>query len=84
MLCDGDLVYHTGTLMWLSILTRPGISNAVRAVPRYCTAPRAIHWKAAPGILEYINGTSEYGIKFQRENSSSISLEVFADADYAS
>ena len=34
--------------------------------------------------MEYINGTSEYGITFQRGTSSSISLEVFADADYAS
>ena len=73
-----------GSLMWLSIPTRPDIANAVRAVARYCTAPRAIHWKAALGILEYINGISEYGIIFQRGTLSGISLEVFADADYAS
>ena len=73
-----------GSLMWLSISTRPDIANAVRAVARYCTAPKAIHWKAALGILEYINGTSEYGITFQRGTLSGISLEVFADADYAS
>ena len=53
-----------GSLMWLSISTRSDIANAVRAVARYCTAPRAIHWKAALSILEYINGTSEYGITF--------------------
>ena len=47
-----------GSLMWLSISTRPDIANAVGAVARYCTAPRAIHWKAALGILECINGTS--------------------------
>ena len=73
-----------GSLMWLSISTRPDIANAMRAVTRYCTAPRAIHWKAALGILECINGTSEHGITFQRGTLSSISLEVFADADYAS
>ena len=68
-----------------SILTRPDISNAVRAVARYCTAPRDIHWKAALGILEYIiSETREYGITFQRGALSSISLEVFADIDYAS
>ena len=55
----------------------------MRAVARYCTAPRAIHWKTVLGILEYINGTSEYGITFQRGTLSGISLEVFADADYA-
>ena len=48
-----------GGLMWRSISTRPDISDAVRAVARYCTAPRAIHWKAALGILEYItHGTN--------------------------
>ena len=73
------------SLMWLSISTRPDIANAVQAVARYCTAPRAIHWKAALGILEYINGTSEYSITFQRGTLSGISsLEVLADADYAS
>ena len=71
-----------GSLVWLSISTRPDIANAARAAARYCTVPRAIHWKAALGILEYINGTSEYGITFQRETLSGISLE-FADADYA-
>ena len=73
-----------GSLMWLSISTRPDVSNAVRAVARYCTAPKAIHLKAALGISEYINRTSEYGITFQRGTLSGISLEVFADADYAS
>ena len=70
--------------MLLSISTRPDISNAVRAVARYCSSPRAIHWKAALGILQYINGTSEYGITFLRGTLSSISLEVFSDSDYAS
>ena len=70
-----------GSLMWLSISTRPDIANAVQAVARYCTAPRAIHRKAALGILEYINVTSEYGITFQRGTLSSISLEVVANAD---
>ena len=32
-----------GRLMWLSISTRPDISSAVRAIARYCTAPRAIY-----------------------------------------
>ena len=71
--------------MWLSTSTRPDISNAVRYVARYCTAPRAIHWKAAVGILEYTNRTnSEYGAIYQRGTLASISLEVFVDADYAS
>ena len=71
-------------VMCFSISTSSDISNAVRAVGRYSTAPRAIHWKAALGTLEYINGTSDYGVTFQRETLSSVSLEVFAGANYAS
>ena len=73
-----------GGLMWLAISIRPNIPNAVLSVARYCSAPKAIHWKAALGILAYIDGTSGFGITYQRGTSVGIYLEVFADADYAS
>ena len=73
-----------GGLMWLAISTRPDISKAVRSVARYCSAPKAVHWKSALGILAYINGTCGFGITYQRGTTVGISLEVFADADYAS
>ena len=46
--------------------------------------PKAIHWKAALGILTNINGSFGFRITFQRGTITGISLEVFADADYAS
>ena len=73
-----------GGLMWLAISTRPDISNAVRSVARYCYAPKSIHWKSALVILAYIAGTCGFGIMYQRGTTVGISLEVFADADYAS
>ena len=76
-----DLV---GGLMWLAISTRPDISNAVRSVARYCSAPKAIHWKSALGILAFINGTCGFDTTYQRGTTVGISLEAFADADYAS
>ena len=72
-----------GGLMWLAISTRPDISNAVRSVERCCSAPKAVHWKSALGILAYINGTCGFGITYQRGTTVGIFSEVFADADYA-
>ena len=70
--------------MWLAISTRPDIHNAVRSVARYCFSPKAVHWKSALGVLAYITGTCGFGITYQRGTTVNISLEVFADADYAS
>ena len=70
--------------MWLAVSTRPDISNVARSVARYCSAPKAVHWKSAVGILAYINGTCGFGITYQRGTTVGISLEVFVDADYAS
>lgn len=73
-----------GSLMWLATQTRPDISNAVRAVARYCASPKSIHWRAALGILGYVKRTSSLGITFQRGRMEGVTLQVFADADYAS
>ena len=62
----------------------PDIVNAVRAVARYCSAPKMVHWKAAPGILGYEARTSSFGITFQRGTVEGFHLGSFADADYAS
>ena len=70
--------------MWLAVSTRPDISNAVRSDARYCSTPKAVHWKSVLGILAYINGTCGFGITYQRKTSVGIYLKVFADADYAS
>ena len=73
-----------GDLMSLAIPTCPDISNAVRSVARYYSAPKAIRWKSVLVILAYMNGSCGFGITYQRATSVGISLEVFADADYAS
>ena len=58
--------------------------NAVRAVARYCSAPKMVHWKGALGILGYAARTSSLGITFQRGTAEGFHLVSFADADYAS
>ena len=72
-----------GSLMWLSTQTRPDISNAVRAVARYYAAPKYVHWKAALSILGYVRRACSFRINFQRGTVGGLSMQVFADADYA-
>ena len=70
-----------GSLLWLSTMTRPDITNAVRAVARYVHTPTERLWKAIMKILSYLKGTPNLGITYVR--GSGLGLEVFADADYA-
>ena len=71
-----------GSLMWRSTMTRPDITNAVRAVARYAHEPTEILWQAIKKILSYLNGTRSLGITYVR--GSGLSLNVYADADYES
>ena len=67
-----------GSLMYLSVCTRPDISQAVGALARYMACPTVTHWQAAKGVLRYISGTAHYGITF-----NGLDLEAYCDADYA-
>ena len=73
-----------GSLLWIAFLSRPDTVNAVRAVARYFSAPKMIHWKAALGIWGYAVRTRRLGITFQRGTVEGFHLVSFADANYAS
>ena len=73
-----------GSPLWIALLSRPDIVNAVRAVARCCSAPKMVHWKAALGILGYAVRTSSLGITFRRGTVEGFHLVSFADAEYAS
>ena len=62
---EGDWPYReaVGSLMWLSTMTRPDISNAVRAVARHSHNATDRHSKAVLKIMAYLHGTRG-GINF--------------------
>ena len=70
-----------GSLTWLSNMTRPVITNAVRAVARYAHEPTERLWQAITKMLSYLNGTKGLSITYVR--GSGLSLNVYADEDYA-
>ena len=55
-----------GSLMWLSVMTRPDIANALRACSRHSHNPSPRHWKALLQVASYVNATKEIGLKFVR------------------
>ena len=70
-----------GGLMWLVVMSRPDITNAVRAVSRHSNSPAERHWKAVLQIIRYLLGTKDLSLTF--EWGSGLEISVFADANYA-
>ena len=68
-----------GSLMYLSICTRPDIAQAVGALARHMAQPTVAHWTAAKTVLRYLAGTADFGITF---GAGPPGLAVYCDADY--
>jgi Reverse transcriptase (RNA-dependent DNA polymerase)/gag-polypeptide of LTR copia-type/Integrase core domain/GAG-pre-integrase domain len=69
-----------GSLMYLSVCTRPDISQSVGALARYMSAPEKEHWDAAKAVLRYVKGTTSHGVVF---GAGATGLVGYCDADYA-
>lgn len=70
-----------GSLMYLSVGTRPDICHAVGMASCFLESPKLVHEKAAKRIVRYIKKTLNFGIYYP--SSKSDKLKAFTDADYA-
>lgn len=79
---DGVVGYSAlvGSLLYLSVCTRPDLAYSVGALARHMSKPDAGHMQAAKSVLRYVRGTSGYGLRF---GGSDTVLLGFCDADYA-
>ena len=79
-----------GSLLWLSMGTRPDITYAVSQSAKFSANPGIEHWKSVKRILRYLHGTRTLGLKYQSYSESKEELSIesmipvgYVDADYA-
>ena len=66
-----------GTLLWLSLGTRPDICYAVSQVAKYNDCFGKEHWTAVLRIFKYLKGTLTLGLKFASTDTSTDYLKRF-------
>lgn len=70
-----------GSLMYLSVLTRPDITYSVSYLSQFNNCHTDEHWHYAKRVLKYLKKTKSFGIKYCKNGNSEI--KGFADADWA-
>ena len=81
--CVDQQLYQSavGSLLYLSIATRPDITYAVSNVAKFCAKPTKQHWVAVKRIFRYLRGTQTHGLLYSRSDSDK-SVVGFSDADW--
>ena len=68
-----------GGLQYLT-LTRPDIAFAVNTVCQYMSTPTGVHFGLVKRILQFLQGTTKFGLNFIA--ASSLSLNAYSDSDW--
>lgn len=79
-----DVPYReaVGSLMYLTVGTRPDIAFAVSLVSQALDCPTKNHWAMVKRILKYLKGTKNTGLLYKSDCESGI-LTAYCDADFA-
>ena len=80
---DDHATYRSivGALLFLSVLTRPDITEVVARLCRYMHAPTSGHLKDAQYVLRYLKGTAELGVTY-RPVSGPLVIQGFSDSNF--
>jgi histone deacetylase 1/2 len=76
-----DLKGKIGSLMYLSVCTRPDICYAVSAIARMSNHPSKTVCEAVNHLFAYLNKNSDIGLLIKKELKSE--LIIWSDSDYA-
>ena len=55
-----------GSLIYVMVYTRSDLSHTIGMLSRYMHDPKKGHWEAVKWILQYIKGTVDVGLVFER------------------
>jgi histone deacetylase 1/2 len=69
-----------GSLMHLCVTVRPDLAHSVGVLARHMANPTLVHWNAAKGVLRYVIGNPDAGIRYKK---GSIGIVGYCDADFA-
>ena len=72
-----------GSIMYSMVCCRPDLAFAMSVISRFMSNPGKAHWDVVKGVLRYLNGTVEYGLKFQKAEEDEEPLVGFVDDDFA-
>lgn len=72
-------IYHSiiGSLLWLSICTRPDISYAASVLGSNLASPQRSHLEAAIQVLRYLRGTKSEGLFYSKDGA--LGVNGFSD-----
>ena len=70
-----------GSLMYLTVSTRPDIAYAVANLAKFSSKPTKEHWTALKRVLRYLKGTVNFGIFYSQNDTEE--CVGFSDADWA-
>ncbi|KNZ50957.1 uncharacterized protein VP01_4154g1 [Puccinia sorghi] len=71
-----------GSLNYISIGTRPGITYAVNCLERFPFRPSFIHWKALKHLIGYLAETKERVLRICPSITPTNTVECYGDANW--
>jgi transposase InsO family protein len=75
----GEIV---GSLLYLSVHTRPDLAHALGVLSRFMQQPTDMHFMAAKRVLRYLKGTCHFGLMFQcHVDAKAKGVLTYVDAD---
>jgi len=74
---------QVGSLLYLSVYTRPDLCFAVNQLAKHMSNPGEVHWTALRRCLRYLKGTATFGITYKSDDTNPDTLTAYADADWA-